>query len=126
MASVNQRALPEAVPAIRASISNFLDGLGVPSTRSADILLVVSEAVGNVVRHAYPNGAGQVRCDAEASNGAIVISVHDWGDPFAGATQDPGMGLGMPIMYALADDVALRATEDGKIVELSFRHPEQG
>jgi anti-sigma regulatory factor (Ser/Thr protein kinase) len=123
MASVNQRALPEAVPAIRASISDFLDGLGVPSTRSADIQLAVSEAAGNVVRHAYPNGTGNVRCDAVANDGTIVISVSDWGDPFDGATPDPGMGLGMPIMDALADHVAVRTTTVGKIVELTFRHP---
>ena len=123
MASVNQRALPEAVPAIRASISDFLDGLGVPSTRSADIQLAVSEAAGNVVRHAYPNGTGNVRCGAAANNGTIVIRVSDWGDPFDRATPDPGMGLGIPIMHALADHVALRTMTGGKIVELTFRHP---
>jgi anti-sigma regulatory factor (Ser/Thr protein kinase) len=123
MASVNQRALPEAVPAIRASISDFLDGLGVPSTRSADIQLAVSEAAGNVVRHAYPNGTGNVRCDAVANDGTIVISVSDWGDPFDAATPDPGMGLGMFIMHALADDVTLHATTGAKTVELTFRHP---
>ena len=121
MASVKQRALPQAVPAIRASISDFLDGLGVASTRSADIQLAVSEAVGNVVRHAYPHERGQIRCDAVASEGTIVISVCDWGEPFDGSTRDPGMGLGMPIMHALADHVALLTTTDGKVIELTFR-----
>lgn len=94
--------------------------------RSADIQLAVSEAAGNVVRHAYPNGAGQIRCEAKASNGTIVISVSDWGDPFECATRDPGMGLGMFIMHTLSDHVALRATTEGKIVELTFWHPVPG
>ena len=120
MASVNQRALPTAVPAIRAALSNFLDGLEVLPAQSADIQLAVTEAAANVVRHAYPDEAGQIRCDAVADNGTIIITVSDWGCPFTMPTTDPGLGLGVLIMHSLADQVTLRHVDGAKRVELTF------
>ncbi len=122
MASVNQRALPTAVPAIRAALSNFLDGVEVLPAQLADIQLAVTEAVANVVRHAYPDEPGQIRCDAVADNGAIIITVSDWGRPFTAPTADPGLGLGVLIMHSLADQVTLRHVGGAKRVELTFTH----
>jgi len=120
MASVNQRALPTAVPEIRAALSNFLDGVDVLPAQSADIQLAVTEAVVNVVRHAYPDEPGQIRCDAVADNGTIMITVSDWGCPFTTPATDPGLGLGVPIMHSLADQVTLRQLDGAKHLELTF------
>jgi serine/threonine-protein kinase RsbW len=122
MASVNQRALPTAVPAIRAALSNFLDGVDVLPAQLADIQLAVTEAVANVVRHAYPDEPGQIRCDAVADNGTITITVSDWGCPFTAPTTDPGLGLGMLIMHSLAAQVTVRQVDGAKRVELTFAH----
>jgi anti-sigma regulatory factor (Ser/Thr protein kinase) len=121
MASVNQRALPDAVPAIRAAISDFLDGLGVPESQSADIKLAVSEAATNVVRHAYPGPpVGDIRCDGSAVDGTIVVSVCDWGRPFSAPTPDPGLGMGNPVMETLAAGVVRSHIDGMKQVELTF------
>jgi serine/threonine-protein kinase RsbW len=120
VASVNQCALPDAVPAIRAAVSRFLDGLGVPLTRSVDIQLAVTEACANVVRHAYPQGPGPIRCDARLVDGAVVVCIRDWGCAFSDPAADPGLGLGTSLMESLADRVDRSHVDGEKLVALTF------
>lgn len=120
MASVNYRALPAAVPAIRAALSDFLDGLGVSPSQSADIQLAVTEASSNVVRHAYPHTYGDISCDAHAADGTLTVNVYDWGFPFTSQSPDPGLGVGTPLMNTLADHVTRTHHNGTKQVELTF------
>jgi serine/threonine-protein kinase RsbW len=119
--SVEQRALPGAVPAIRAAVSRFLDPWNLGAAGLADLLLAVTEACGNVVRHAYPDGTGDVRCEVDAHGQEIVVRVYDWGSDWDAPSPDPGTGLGMFLMERLADDVSRSKAGDGKVVELRFR-----
>ena len=51
---LQRRALPGAVPEIRTIVAGyFVRSLGISGARSADIQLAMTEACGNVVRHAY-------------------------------------------------------------------------
>jgi anti-sigma regulatory factor (Ser/Thr protein kinase) len=120
--SVKQSALPGAVPAIRAAVSRFLEPQGIEPTRLAEILLAVTEACGNVVRHAYgTTPPGHVRCVAEYADSRLVVRVYDWGSgTWDAPSQNPGAGFGTPLMERLADDVR-RSVEGGvKMVELRF------
>jgi anti-sigma regulatory factor (Ser/Thr protein kinase) len=119
--SVEERALPGAVPAIRAAVSHFLDRRDGITVRRADLLLALTEACGNVIRHAYPDGTGDIRCEVEAHGQEIRIRVFDWGTNWDAPSPDPGMGLGMYLMDRLADDVRRSTTGEGKVVELCFR-----
>jgi anti-sigma regulatory factor (Ser/Thr protein kinase) len=118
--SVKQRALPDAVPAIRAAVSTFLDDLDVPRARSADIQLAVTEACANVVRHAYPGGQGDVRCEAHASDLEIVVSVADRGTTYGTRSASPGIGLGAPLMDHLCDAITRTRIDGEMVVELHF------
>jgi serine/threonine-protein kinase RsbW len=119
--SVKQSALPGAVPAIRAAVSRFLESQNVEPTRLADILLAVTEACGNVVRHAYEAAPGDVRCEAEFLASQVVVRVCDWGSgTWDAPSPDPGAGFGVPLMEQVADEVC-RTVEDGvKTIELYF------
>jgi serine/threonine-protein kinase RsbW len=122
--SVNQRALPGAVPAIRAAVSRFLDAYDLPSSLIGDIRLALSEACANVVRHAYRGGApGDVRCEVAVVDDEVVIGVSDWGCGFDAPSYRPGLGLGVEVMTMVADSV-LVSRDDGKtLVTLRFRLP---
>jgi serine/threonine-protein kinase RsbW len=118
--SVNQRALPGAVPAIRAAVARFLDELGVATDVAADIKLAVTEACTNVVRHAYPDVVGDVRCEIELDSGHVVVRVCDWGRGHGAQSQNPGMGVGRLLMERLADGVERRRVGEMEVVELRF------
>ncbi len=61
-------ATPEAVGAIRHAVAEFASATGISGERLDGLRLAVSEAVTNVVRHAYPTGPGQVHVTAHAVN----------------------------------------------------------
>src|SRR5690242_7245929 len=80
--------------------------LGVSSSRSGDMQLAVTEACGNVVRHAYPGGHGDLLCECEATDDEITIRVSDWGIGTDHPSAQPGLGLGIPLIEQLSDHTA--------------------
>jgi serine/threonine-protein kinase RsbW len=119
--SVKHRALPGAVPAIRAAVSRFLEPRSFDTSFRFDVLLAVTEACTNVVRHAYPTQQGDVQCDAEINGSQLILRVTDWGQTWATPSADPGMGLGVPLMEGLTQNVLRSASGGSKILELRFR-----
>jgi serine/threonine-protein kinase RsbW len=105
MPGIQQRlpATPSSVPRARRAIADFMQ---VHSSQSAasilDIGLGVTEACANVVRHAYPDGDGEVEVDAAIVGGNLVVWVCDVGVGFAHPSRAPGAGLGLRLMRQLA------------------------
>ena len=88
----------------------------------ADLKLAVTEACGNAVRHAYPDGdPGEVAVSYVVGDDRIVMIVEDHGagidavevprDPAAGPV-DAGMGLA--IMKTIVDELDIGAGSDGR------------
>lgn len=88
---------------------------------AASIAVAVSEAVGNVVRHAYPGqGSGRVEIEAQLDDSSIVVSVSDGG---SGMTAKPGRehnGMGLPVIGRLADGVTVVSDEGGTRLSMRF------
>jgi len=85
------------------------------------VALTVSEAVGNVVRHAYPGGTGPVEVEAALEEPDLVVYVRDEGVGVDGTSRTPGLGLGMTIMRQLGRLRVDRRPEGGTQVALRFR-----
>ena len=84
------------------------------------VRLAVSEAVSNAVRHAYRDGdrlAPEIRVSAGVDEGALHVVVVDRGVGLRAPDAQPGMGLGLAIMDAVADEVEVR-TRSGWGTEL--------
>ena len=113
-------AQPSAVRALRGRVGGFLGRLDVPCGRSADIQLAVTEACGNVVRHAYRGVHGDVLCRCEATDDEIVISVCDWGVGSEQPSLQPGLGLGIPLIERLSDHTTQRRAGGVTLVEMRF------
>jgi serine/threonine-protein kinase RsbW len=101
-----QQRLParaSSVPQARRAVADFM---GSHSSQSAavilDIALGVTEACANVVRHAYPDGGGEVEVEAAIVDGDLVVCVSDAGVGFEHPPREPGAGLGVPLMERLA------------------------
>ncbi|MFB9377111.1 ATP-binding protein [Kineococcus gynurae] len=106
---------PASVPQARHVVRRVLDGVGLDEMATAEIEIVVSEIVGNAIRHARPlrDGAIHVQCHVrvEAGVGAgthVEIAVTDGGAPGRTVRQrtvDEGAtgGRGLAIVDGLAD-----------------------
>ncbi|MEW2914450.1 ATP-binding protein [Leisingera sp. JC11] len=66
-----------------SSVVARLRTLGVPAARVDEVQIALTEAVNNVVEHAYADAApGDVRIKAELSPERLWISIQDAGAPF--------------------------------------------
>ena len=107
-----------------------------PEQRVADLRLAVSEACANAIhahQRAHTTEMVQVRCSVDDKRVTVEIQDHGEGStprpsPLPAAT-DPARlqherGLGIPLMRALADEIDIRAVDDGTIVSLVLNLPE--
>lgn len=88
----------------------------------ADLKLAVTEACGNVARHAYPTAPGVVRIRFEATEDSIEIAVEDDGSGSV-ATEWDGRkdgpvpleeGMGLAIIRAVVDELEVRDGAGGR------------
>jgi len=95
-----------------------LDELAVPEARAADIELAVSEATGNVVRHAYAEVGHSYRVTIEFFSRCVCLQVEDAGRGFTRASVPPPNaeqvgGRGLWLIEHLADDTTISSLPDG-------------
>ena len=104
-------ALSQNVALCRVTVAAFASRLDFTVPEIEELKVAVSEAVTNVVLHAY-DGPGMVQVRAECSGGCIDVEVQDWGKGIvdiakareASFTTIPGrMGLGFVFMESLTD-----------------------
>jgi anti-sigma regulatory factor (Ser/Thr protein kinase) len=87
-------------------MARMLDGLDVDPW---PVALVVSEAVTNVVLHAYRDrDPGRVLLEAAVADGLLTIVVTDDGIGMSPRANSPGLGLGLALIRRLAEDVDVK------------------
>ena len=123
--------LPAEVPQIpvaRRAVADFCIDSGVPAQLVDDVKLVVTEAVTNVVLHAYDDASTAERqfdlC-ARVEPGALLVSVSDQGRGLGGQSANAGLGLGLRLALQLAGGIHTRDTGDdgGTSLKLRFALP---
>ena len=90
----------------------------------ADLKLAVTEACGNAVRHAYVGVEGDVGVMFAIGDGQLVMTVEDRGegitvpdaldDDLAAFKGPLESGMGMPIIRAIVDELAVEQGQDGR------------
>lgn len=115
-------AEPGSVRLVRTEIMRWFHELRHgDQTLAASIAVAVSEAVGNVVRHAYPGeGTGRVEIEAQLENECIVVSVSDGGTGMAARTDRDHNGMGLPVIGRLADGVTVVSDNGGTRLSMRF------
>jgi anti-sigma regulatory factor (Ser/Thr protein kinase) len=90
------------------------------------IALAVSEAVTNAVLHAYryDGKRGEVVLEVEPAAGsdALLVRVRDAGCGMSPRPDSPGLGMGLPLIGRLADDVRVISPPGGG-TEVAMRFP---
>lgn len=109
---------------LRSRMAEIARECGLSDQRVDDVKLAVSEAVTNVVRHAYiDREQGQVRVTARVCEGTLQIVVADSGRGLAPRPDSPGLGLGLPLMAHLADKIDVVRSDPGTEIRMTFPCP---
>jgi serine/threonine-protein kinase RsbW/stage II sporulation protein AB (anti-sigma F factor) len=107
-------AVPTNVPTARHAVISHLSRADTADPPLNDIRLAVSEAVTNVVHHAYRTGdVGSVRVRVEIGEEQIEVLVEDDGSGMRPRHDSPGLGLGMPLIASLSQRLDVRTTSRG-------------
>jgi serine/threonine-protein kinase RsbW/stage II sporulation protein AB (anti-sigma F factor) len=119
-------AEPANVGDLRKAVVAYAEQAGFGDT--SQIALAVSEAITNAVVHAYRDSAevGDVRVVACDGPDELVVVVRDYGDGMMPRADSPGLGLGLPLITTMTDDLQIEAADGaGTLLRMHFRKPAQ-
>lgn len=107
---------------VRAAVADFAILAHAPPGTVDGVTLAVSEAVTNVVVHAYPDATepGLIHVEAGLDGGELRVSVTDSGPGLRAHHDAPGLGLGLAIIGELADKVELLQGGNGGLHVLMY------
>lgn len=101
-------ARAENIAIVRHALGAFGEAFAVSEQKLSDVRLAVTEACANVVVHAYPDGhEGQMEVAASIDGEQLIVLVRDWGGGIRPRSDSPGLGLGLSMIAALAEQVQL-------------------
>jgi anti-sigma regulatory factor (Ser/Thr protein kinase) len=111
-------SVQKARDAVAAVVSKVLRGKRVAD----DVRLCVSEAVTNVVRHAYGRDGGDVEIVVERENGEVSVLVRDTGKGMTKAEREGRVGgFGLKIIAKIADRYRITSSPNAGVeVEMVF------
>jgi anti-sigma regulatory factor (Ser/Thr protein kinase) len=111
-------AAPASIARAREAARQFADDVGCDPD---DLALAASEAVTNALVHGYRDGAeGSIGMRGYEDGDACVLEVTDHGvgmRPHPGAS---GLGMGLPVITAVAMSVEIVSLSDGTAVRMRF------
>jgi anti-sigma regulatory factor (Ser/Thr protein kinase) len=114
-------ASADSIPRARLALSAFAAEAGASEEQQEQVRLVVSEAVTNVVQHAYGERRGDVHLTAMVVSSELWILVADDGRGLCAGSDSPGLGLGLAWMAQFSDGMTLVARSCGGVeVRLRF------
>ncbi len=107
---------PAQLAGVRRAFGRWLRALGVDAADAEDLVLALSEACTNSIKHAYGPGGGVVEVDAQMHGELVEVEVRDFGHwrPKRGV----GGGLGLGIMEASIGELRIERREDGTSVRM--------
>jgi len=118
-------AIPESVTRIRHELVDYARAAGISGEALEGVQLSVSEAVTNVVRHAYRDGPGEIHVTAAVLPDELWILIADDGCGFNTPPADPGMGMGLALITQASSAFSLAERAEGG-TEATMRFPLSG
>ena len=125
--ALSLEAVPTSVRDARYAVADALTSAGWPVRAIDEVRLCVSEAVANVVRHAYA-GSGMLRLVIERRDGELLVGVRRGGGGFPQAAVEEGKegGFGLKIIERLATRVELTSAPGaGTSIVMVFAVPRE-
>ena len=124
--NVRVRAGADAIRQVRCEVVEYAERLGAREELCDAVRLALSEALTNVVRHAYgEHEQGDMVVEARHDDDdylAVMVCDEGRGLVPTPREQTPGLGLGLGLMAQMANDFAITSRDDqsGTIVSMRF------
>ena len=112
--------MPESMAVVRHRLRGWLNEAGVTGRELFEILLAVTEAFANAVKHPEEPTSELVELKGTVTNRTIAVSVRDYGRWQHESAREEG-GLGLAIMDELMDSVVIEPFADGTTVTMQRR-----
>jgi serine/threonine-protein kinase RsbW len=115
-------AVPASCPHARHAVHEALSCVAVAISA---VDLAVTEAVTNVVVHAYrdtgpADGPGRIRVALTIEDEAALVVVSDEGAGMAPRGDRPGLGMGLSLIASVCDELEIEQRDDGTRVHMRF------
>ncbi len=114
-------AVPDTVPAARRAIVEFAAAAGASGEQLDAIALSASEALTNVVRHAYPARTGHIHLTVRIAGGELWVLIADSGCGMHAGRDSGGLGLGLALISQMTDGFSIAERSCGG-TELRLRY----
>jgi serine/threonine-protein kinase RsbW len=114
-ASWSFEAVPSAPGDGRRAVNAFAASAGATTRALHSIALCVSEAMTNVVVHAYRHDdrPGRVEVEASLDGQSLWVRVRDRGHGLEPRIDSPGLGLGLPLISQISASSQIVSPDDG-------------
>ena len=114
-------AVPASVPAARNAVTDVAASVGLAGPALDAIRLSVSEALTNVVRHAYPSRFGHIHLTVRVAGGELWVLIADNGCGIHAGRESDGLGLGLALISQMTDGFSVVERSSGG-TELRMRY----
>lgn len=116
---LSRLAVPEQIAILRRAAQAFAQHAG--ADEPGDVGLACSEALTNVVLHAYPAGEpGPMHLEAGIDGADLVVVVSDEGGGLRPRPDSPGLGLGLPTMAQVCKHIDISDGDGGVRIRMTF------
>lgn len=106
-------AVPESVPLARQELVGFAVHAGADRAQAEDIKLSVSEALTNVVLHAYRGVEGAIHVGAHIAGDELWVLISDDGAGLQAENDSPGLGVGLALIAQTSDALTIMNRSTG-------------
>jgi anti-sigma regulatory factor (Ser/Thr protein kinase) len=114
-------AISDSVPRARRKLVAFAAGAGADMDQIESVRLAVSEALSNVVQHAFPDAPGKIDVTAWIVEDELWILIADDGCGLHAGRESEGLGLGLALISQVSDGfVVMERASGGTEVRMRF------
>jgi anti-sigma regulatory factor (Ser/Thr protein kinase) len=106
-------AVAASIPLARSMVTGWAEEVGADRGQIDEIRLAVSEALTNVVLHAYPWRTGDIHVTARMAGNELWVLIADSGCGIHAGRDSEGLGIGLALISKMTDGFSVVERSSG-------------